>query len=102
MRNGDFDFGLLAPHARIWHSSDGIELTVEGERQLVASFLPSVRQLSAVELRVYRHERGAILQYQLRVVANDGSVTLQPAFAAVTVENDQIVRLDEYLIRGPT
>jgi hypothetical protein len=102
MRNGDFDFGLLAPHARIWHSSDGIELTIEGEKQLVDSYLPSVREVRAVELQVHRHERGAILQYQLCVVANDGTITLRPAFTAVTVENDQIVRLDEYLVRDST
>jgi hypothetical protein len=36
------------------------------------------------------------------VVANDGTITLRPAFTAVTVENDQIVRLDEYLVRDST
>jgi hypothetical protein len=102
MRRGDFDFGLLAPNARIWHSYDGKELTIEEEKKLVDSYLPSVQELSAADLQVHRHDRGAILQYRLRVVANDGMVSLQPAFAAVTVENDQIVRLDEYIVTDPT
>jgi hypothetical protein len=98
MESGAFDFETLAPNACIWHSNDGKELTVEEERQLLDSYLPSVREVRAVELQVHRHDQGAVLQYQLRVIAHDGATTMVPAFATVTVHNDEILRLDEYLI----
>jgi hypothetical protein len=102
MESGEFDFETIAPNACIWHSNDGNELTVEEERQLLNSYLPSIREVRAVELEVHRHDRGAILQYQLCVVAHDGTTTMVPAFATVTVHNDEIIRLDEYLISDET
>jgi ketosteroid isomerase-like protein len=97
MADGTFDFGLLDDDVVIWHSYDGLDMTLDEERALVDSTRQTVADVRAVGTTIRRHARGALLDYRLRVEMRDGSVLDAPAFALVRMEDDRITRIEEYL-----
>jgi ketosteroid isomerase-like protein len=60
--------------------------------------MQTVADVRAVGVAVRRHERGALLDYRLRVEMRDGSVLDAPAFALVRMEDGRITRIEEYLV----
>jgi hypothetical protein len=58
-------------------------------------------RIRASNITVRRHQRGAILEYEIVVVQTDGSTSRMPAVSVLTVEADQLTRIEEYFIEQP-
>jgi ketosteroid isomerase-like protein len=96
MSDGTFDWSSLDPDITIWHSYDGVDMTLDEELALLESTKATVKEVQAENVTIRRHERGALLDYVLRAAMVDGSVIRMPAFALVRTEDGRITRIEEY------
>lgn len=87
---------LYAPHARIWHNTDGIAQSVD-ENLRVLGWM--VRAIPSRKYRVSNREvwpNGFLQQHVLELENSKGRYEM-PACIIATILGGQIVRLDEYL-----
>lgn len=95
---GDLDTvrGIYAPHARIWHNTDGSEQSVAENLATLAGFVQRIRDRRYTERRVGAFDGGFVHQHVLTGVRADGVTVSLPACIICRVEDGRIVRLDEY------
>jgi ketosteroid isomerase-like protein len=96
---GDVD-GLracYAPHAEIWHNTDGRVSTREENVRTLRDFIARVPQRRYEKRRVHVFEGGFVQQHDLHCILSDHHHEIVlPACLVCRVEQDVIVRLDEY------
>ncbi len=91
-----------APHAKIWHNTDHVEQTVDKNIELVKWLH---RTLTNVRYRVLKRVAladGFLQTHVLEGTRADGSRFNLDACVIITLENDLIVRLDEYIDSAQT
>jgi ketosteroid isomerase-like protein len=95
---GDID-GLVAcyaPHARIWHNTDGLEQSPEDNVATLKGFVSRISSRRYDERRVHAFRGGFVHQHLLRGVRGDGVAVSLPACLVCEVRDGRITRLDEY------
>ena len=96
---GDADAvrGCYAPHAEIWHNTDGKISTREDNVRTLQNFIARVPQRRYENRRVHVFEGGFVQQHDLHcILADHHHEVVIPACLVCRVENGAIVRLDEY------
>jgi ketosteroid isomerase-like protein len=96
---GDLDSlrACYAPHAEIWHNTDGRISTREENVATLGNFATRVPQRRYENRRVHIFEGGFVQQHDLHCILRDHHREIVlPACLVCRVEDDVIVRLDEY------
>ncbi|WP_033075535.1 nuclear transport factor 2 family protein [Sphingopyxis sp. MWB1] len=96
---GDIDTmrACFAPDAEIWHNSDERIVTVEQTSVTLAGMVARIKDRRYADRQLAFFPGGFVQQHVLtgRRTHDDGAVRL-PCAVICRVENDRIVRLDEY------
>jgi ketosteroid isomerase-like protein len=98
MEEGDID-GLracYAPHAEIWHNTDGRVTTREENLAVAASFWARAPKRRYENRRINVFDGGFVEQHDLHCLLGPRREVSLPVCLVCKVENDLIVRLDEY------
>jgi ketosteroid isomerase-like protein len=100
VETGDLDAirtSLYAPDAEIWHNTDGKVIGVEENLRVLGWLTGVLREMRYTGIQRRLTPDGYVQQHVLRgVVPNGDELTLRACFI-VTVKDDRITRLDEYL-----
>lgn len=98
IETGDIDaiHDIYAPNAVIWHNTDGLESTRQENMQVLANFVRRFPERRYEERRLQIFPGGFVQQHELRGVRRDGTRLSITACLVCLVENERIVRLDEY------
>ncbi|WP_433142806.1 nuclear transport factor 2 family protein [Actinomadura nitritigenes] len=97
---GDLDAirtSLYAQDAEIWHNTDDKVIGPEENLRVLSWLTATLRDMRYTEIRRRLTPDGYVQQHVLRGVVPDGTeLTLRACFI-VTVKDDRITRLDEYM-----
>ncbi|MGI5323888.1 nuclear transport factor 2 family protein [Actinomadura nitritigenes] len=97
---GDLDAirtSLYAPDAEIWHNTDDRVISPEENLRVLSWLTATLREMRYTEIQRRPTPDGYVQQHVLRGVVPDGTeLTLRACFI-VTVKDDRITRLDEYM-----
>jgi ketosteroid isomerase-like protein len=86
-----------APHAEIWHNTDRRISSREDNIRTLRNFIARVPQRRYENRRVHVFEGGFVQQHDLHCILSDHHrEIILPACLVCRVEDDVIVRLDEY------
>ena len=100
LRTGSADafLGYLAPGAILWHNDTRQEVDAAATLQGIGARLQLVRDRAPEVLRVSPTLDGFVMQFALRgtVVANGNPFEMQNCIV-VTLVDDQVTRIDEYV-----
>ncbi|MFW0797410.1 nuclear transport factor 2 family protein [Gordonia sp. CPCC 205515] len=88
---------LYAPDAIIWHNDDGLEQSVDDNLRVLRWLSRTVMGLSYTDIRRITHDAGFVQQHVLRGEIDGVGPVEVPAALFVTVADDRIIRLDEYV-----
>lgn len=96
------DIGALrercyAPDALVWHNYDDRAQTVDQNLRTLGWVTRNVTHLRYEDVRRQVTTTGFVQQHVLRGVAPDGTELEVPACLVVTVADERIARIDEYL-----
>ncbi|MFW0784844.1 nuclear transport factor 2 family protein [Gordonia sp. CPCC 206044] len=96
---GDIDTlrALYAPGAVIWHNEDRTEQTIDENLRVLRWLSRTVGDLAYRDVRRILHDDGFVQQHLLTGTLPDGAPLEVPAGLFVTVADDHIVRIDEYV-----
>lgn len=102
IETGDFETmrACYAPHAVIWHNTDGLENPGQDRDANVKVLAWMRRRLTAYRYDIIRREAtrdGFFQQHVLRGTTTAGEPFALAAAIICKVENGQITRLDEYI-----
>ena len=87
----------LAPNAVVWHGFDGIPHDKEATLTSFANLLVAFTERRFEDIRRQPTPTGFVQQHVMAVKTADGKSKAWPVCVVVRIENDLIVRLDEYL-----
>jgi ketosteroid isomerase-like protein len=88
---------IYAPGAVIWHNTDNYEQTVEQNMKVLVAMDRILSNRKYDDRRVHVFDGGVVQQHVLRgTKVSTGEQVELKACVVVLVENDKIVRLDEY------
>ncbi len=87
---------IYAPHAKIWHNTDGIEQNVEQNLAVLAWVIANIKDVRYTDARLQPTASGFVQQHVLRGIFNRSEIAI-PACIVAIVENGLISRIDEYL-----
>lgn len=101
IESGDFEAmrDCYAPHAQIWHNTDGIGTPPQDRDTNVKSLKWMRRYLTGMRYEIARRERtdsGFLQTHVLRGLTTLGEDFALPAAVICTVADGQITKLDEY------
>lgn len=86
--------------ARIWHSRDEIEETVDQNMQLISSFIARVKDRKYEQVRRDFFEGGFVQTHVVTGILEDGSKLAFPVALICRLKNGKIQRLEEYFDGG--
>lgn len=89
------------PKAGIWHNYDGKTQTVDQNMATFKNIVAKTKSRHYDIVRLVDIPGGYLQQHMLRVETLGGEKIAADAIAVVLVENDQIVRIEEYLDPTP-
>ena len=87
---------IYAPHAKIWHNTDGVEQNVEENLAVLAWVIANIMDVRYTDARLQPTPSGFVQQHVLRGIFKGSEIAI-PACIVATVENGLITRIDEYL-----
>lgn len=90
----------LTPDARLWHSFDRIALDRNGAMAGFADFVGNFVARTIIDVRRHAIDGGFVQQHLMTATRQTGEVMAWPVCIVVRIENDSIVRLDEYIDRA--
>ncbi len=90
----------LTPDARLWHSFDQVAMDRDTTMAGFADFIANFAARSFVDVRRHAFEGGFVQQHLMTATKHSGEVLAWPVCIVVRIENDRIVRLDEYIDRA--
>lgn len=98
VEHGDIEtlYACYAPDARIWHNTDGQEQTRDENAETLRGFVGRISDRVYAKRRLAVFADGFVQQHELQGVRADGVAVRLPACIVCTVQDGQIVRLDEY------
>ena len=98
MELGDIDavWACYAPDAEIWHNIDGRVSTREQNVDTLRTFVARVPKRRYEHRRLHVFEHGFVQQHDLHCMVTEHREVVVSACLVCRVENDVIVRLDEY------
>jgi len=85
-----------APHAEIWHNIDGQVTTPEQNVDTLRAFVARVPKRRYERRRLHVFDHGFVQQHDLHCMVTENREVVVSACLVCRVENDLIVRLDEY------
>lgn len=88
---------IYSPDVKIWHNFDQIEQSLDDNLKVMNWMGKRLSGMSYEEIRRQPTPTGYVQQHVLRGTAPDGSKLEMPACLVVTIEDERITRLDEYL-----
>jgi hypothetical protein len=96
LSTGSDPLDLLAPDGKIWYSTTRVHISVDEKRKQMAASASS--SVSVEDLSVRRFKRGAILDYVAAIGDSTGKVRRTEIVCIVTVEDEQIALVEEYVL----
>jgi ketosteroid isomerase-like protein len=95
---GDIDAvrACYAPSAQIWHNVDGRMSTREQNLETLRTFVARVPKRRYERRRLHVFDQGFVQQHDLHCLVTEHHEVVVPACIVCRVENEVIVRLDEY------
>ena len=98
IQRGDTDAvrACYAPHAKIWHNTDGLEQTLEENETTLTGFIERIPKRQYANRRVHTFPGGFVQQHTLKGTKKDGKEVALDAVIICKVENGKVTRLDEY------
>jgi len=96
---GDADVvrASYAPDAKIWHSHNGVEQTVDQNMKSLAWFVRNLPDRRYRVLRVEPLSDGFMQQHVLEATLPDGTAWAMDACVVVRMKRGLITRVDEYI-----
>jgi ketosteroid isomerase-like protein len=96
---GDLDAveRLYAPHAEIWHNTDGVVQSPADNLRTLTWVTTNLRDIAYTQIRRSATDDGFVQQHLLAATNRAGQRIEVPACIVVRVEDGRITRLDEYL-----
>lgn len=88
---------LYADHALVWHNTDNAQQTVDENLALLGAFIGRTVSRAYVDRRLHLFAGGFVQQHRLCATKQDGSTVELHAAIICQVDEEHIVRLDEYL-----
>ena len=85
-----------APHAQIWHNIDGRTSTRDQNIETLRAFVVRAPKRRYEQRRLHVFEGGFVQQHELHCMVTELREVAVDACLVCRVENDLIVRLDEY------
>ena len=103
IESGDIDTvrDSYHPDVRVWLNTVGIDRTRSENTEVLAGLVGKTSSRQYVDRRLAPTPDGFVQQHVLRAVHKSGPVLELPAALVCKVENDLIVRLDEYFDPAP-
>lgn len=95
--NADQVRACYAPHARIWHNTDGIEQTREQNLAVLTWLFGAVPERHYEVIQRVEVPGGFLQQHVMHGKMQNGKTFAMPACIICRVEDGAITRLDEYL-----
>lgn len=89
------------PDVRVWLNTVGIERTREENLAVLNGLIGKTSHRQYLQRRVAPTPDGFVQQHVLRAVHTRGPVLELPAALVCKIENDRIIRLDEYFDPAP-
>lgn len=95
---GDIDAvrACYAPHVEIWHNIDGRVSTREQNLETLRAFIIRAPKRRYENRRVHVFDRGFVQQHDLHCLVTEHHEVIVPACLVCGVEQNVIVRVDEY------
>jgi ketosteroid isomerase-like protein len=90
----------LTPNVRLWHSFDQVAMDREAAMGGFADFISNFAARSFVDVRRHAIEGGFVQQHLMTATRHSGEVLAWPVCIVVQIDDDRIVRLDEYIDRA--
>ena len=102
LRAGDVDAARACCRAdlAVWHNYDGKTQTLDENMALMAWMGKRCRERRYLVRRLEPIEGGYLQQHTLELVLSDGTEASAEAVAIVSVEDDRITRIEEYIDAG--
>ena len=102
IETGDIEtvLAIYADEATIWHNFDQIEVSPKENARQVRWFSGRLANMKYTEIRRSEIAGGVVQQHVLRGTAPNGEPVAIYAMLRIDIENDRIVRLEEYLDRA--
>ena len=88
---------IYAPDVVIWHNFDQVEQRLDDNLKVMRWMGKVMPDMSYDDVRRQSTPTGYVQQHILRGTAPDGTALAMPACLVVTIEDERITRLDEYL-----
>lgn len=102
LARGDIDFAreTMCADARIWHGFDRVELTVDELLGQWGSLIGGTRARFVTDVTRQAIEGGYVQQHLFVIEQVDGRRIAWPVCIVVTIRDERIVRIDEYMDRA--
>ena len=91
----------LHPDAKVWHNYDGAEQSVDENMGTLEFLLSKSKSLSYDIHRQEEIEGGYLQRHTLRLVTKNGLEMQSEAIAIISVKNNKITRIEEFLDPSP-
>ena len=88
---------IYAPDVVVWHNNDGIEQGRDDNLKVLKWMGRNISELRYEQIRRSATATGFVQQHVLRGTAPNGNELDVPACLVVTIDNDRVTRIDEYL-----